>query len=72
MKILYVLFTVLAVVLFFSLMGEKTEITVDEISIFGDNQAMSGEIISGTSTTGDIFGEDAAVQGNVFGDLGST
>lgn len=72
MKIIYMLVTIVAVVLLLSIMSPKTEITVDEISIFGDDAVKSGEIISGSSTTGDIFGGDAAAQGNVFGDLGST
>ena len=73
MKKLYLLLSLILVgLIFFGLAGKKTEIDVEEISIFGDDTPMSGEIISGASETGDIFGGDAAVEGNLFGDLGST
>lgn len=73
MKILYIALALLvAGLVLFGLVGNRTEIDVDEISIFGDDTPMSGEIISGAEETGDIFGGDAAAQGNLFGDLGST
>ena len=73
MKLLYILATVVVVgLILIAFSGPRTEVDVDSISIFGEEAAKSGEIISGSSETGDIFGGDAAAQGNVFGDLGST
>ena len=73
MKLLYILATVLVVGLILAaLSGPGTGVNVDSISIFGNESAKSEEIISGSGETGDIFGGEAAAQGNIFGDLGST
>lgn len=73
MKLLYLVLSLIVVgLIFFSLSGNDTALDIDEISIFGDDAPISGELISGASETGDIFGGDAAAEGNLFGDLGST
>jgi hypothetical protein len=72
-KVLYILFSLFVVaLLLLGLSSRKGNIEVGEISIFGNDSVGSGEILSGSSETGDIFEGDAAVQGNLFGDLGST
>jgi len=49
---------------------QKTEITDDKISIFGDD-AIQGDVLPEASETGDIFGDEAAIEsGRLFGELG--